>query len=50
MFAWSISWGANHIGFPFDYHLVFYFFSIVYLTALLLSVNLPNSVQKQKCE
>ncbi|XP_065827373.1 uncharacterized protein [Oscarella lobularis] len=50
MFAWSISWGANHIGFPFDYHLVFYFFSIVYLTALLPSVNLPNSVQKQKCE
>ncbi|XP_065842032.1 uncharacterized protein [Oscarella lobularis] len=50
LFAWCISWGAKRIGFPFDYHLVFYLFSIVYLIALLLSVKLPNSLQKQKNE
>ncbi|XP_065841582.1 uncharacterized protein [Oscarella lobularis] len=48
LFAWSIGWGEGHLGFPFGHHLVFYFFSIVYLVALLLSVNLPSSLQKQK--
>ncbi|XP_065841418.1 uncharacterized protein [Oscarella lobularis] len=48
LFAWSIDRGATRVGFPFDYHLAFYFFSIAYLAALLLSTNLPNSLQKQK--
>ncbi|XP_065841414.1 uncharacterized protein [Oscarella lobularis] len=50
LFAWSIDEGAKHIGFPLDYHFAFYLFSLVYLVSLLLSVNLPNSLQKQKRE
>ena len=50
IFAWCISWGAIHIGFPFDNHFAFYLFSIVYLLSLLLSVNLPNSLERQKLE
>ncbi|XP_065841411.1 uncharacterized protein [Oscarella lobularis] len=50
LFAWSIDEGATQIGFPLDYHFAFYLFSLVYLASLLLSVNLPNSLQKQKRE
>ncbi|XP_065842031.1 uncharacterized protein [Oscarella lobularis] len=50
VFAWSISDDASHLGFPLDYHLTFFLLSFIYLISLLLSVNLPSSLQKQKEE
>ena len=50
VFAWSIGDDASRLGFPLDYHLTFFLLSFIYLISLLLSVNLPSSLQKQKKE
>ncbi|XP_050408117.1 uncharacterized protein LOC126823364 [Patella vulgata] len=48
LFAWSVGYGSQHIGAPFDVNLSFIFFGLVFMLSCLMCIFLPKSLNKQK--
>ncbi|VDI82976.1 Hypothetical predicted protein [Mytilus galloprovincialis] len=48
VFAWSISYGAKHLGPPFDVSLSFFFMSLCCFITIVSAVTLPERLTRQK--
>ncbi|KAK6190747.1 hypothetical protein SNE40_002543 [Patella caerulea] len=48
LFAWSVGYGSQHIGAPFDVNLSFIFFGLVFMLSCLMCIFLPKSLNEQK--
>ncbi|XP_067670679.1 uncharacterized protein [Haliotis asinina] len=47
VYAWSISYGAEYLGPPFDHNLAFLIFGLVFAISLIQCLLLPESLNKQ---
>ncbi|XP_046557694.1 protein ZINC INDUCED FACILITATOR-LIKE 1-like [Haliotis rubra] len=47
VYAWSISYGAEYLGPPFDHNLVFLIFGLVFAISIIQCLVLPESLNKQ---
>ncbi|XP_071094091.1 uncharacterized protein [Haliotis cracherodii] len=47
VYAWSISYGAEHLGPPFDHNLAFLIFGLVFSISVIECLMLPESLNKQ---
>ena len=48
LYSLSLSDAAQHIGFPVDFHLIFFLFSFGFLLTMILTALFPKRLNKQR--